>query len=126
MTRTWNQPLLDDHEITEKALAAVALALNDPAPDRGLVRRTVEYLVGYVDRIHNQKEEQHLFPLLERRGIPRQAGPLAVMLQEHEETRDLLGRLTPLAERYAAGAADVLPELRKAFDRYSTVVKGHF
>ena len=49
-------------------------------------------LVEYVEGCHNQKEEQYLFPLIESRGIPRQGGPLAVMLDEHAQSKDLLVR----------------------------------
>jgi hemerythrin-like domain-containing protein len=33
---------------------------------------------------HHAKEEKDLFPRMEGRGLPRQQGPLAVMLVEHE------------------------------------------
>ena len=77
----------------------------------------LEYCTAYVDSCHNKKEEHHLFPLIERRGIPRTGGPLAVMLAEHEQSRAMLGRLA------AGGAGPTRPAtaarwttLRRMFD----------
>lgn len=46
-----------------------------------------DFFSTFVDRCHHGKEEQCLFPLLERSGMPREGGPLEVMLREHEEGR---------------------------------------
>lgn len=47
----------------------------------------IEFLQGFVDRCHHGKEEEWLFPALEAAGIPRQGGPIGVMLHEHEAGR---------------------------------------
>jgi uncharacterized protein len=90
------------------------------------VGRLVEYLGDYVDQCHNQKEERHLFPRLEARGMSRDDGPLAVMLQEHDRAREILAQLLPLAAEYAAGRVGVLAEFRTAFDDYAQLCKNHF
>jgi DUF438 domain-containing protein len=95
-----------------------------PAKDQ--VAQLVDFLANYVDRCHNQKEEQHLFPRLEACGVPRHGGPLAVMLQEHERAQALLGRLLPAGEAFARGDPSALPELREAFDEYAALCKDHF
>lgn len=43
-----------------------------------------------MDKCHNTKEEKVLFPLLELRGIPKEQGPIGVMLSEHEKEREFL------------------------------------
>ena len=58
--------------------------------------RSADFIRGFADKCHHAKEEKNLFPLLERRGIPRQ-GPIGVMLAEHAEGR-----------RYAGGFADAI------------------
>lgn len=37
---------------------------------------------------HHQKEEEVLFPALEEKGIPREGGPIGVMLHDHETKRE--------------------------------------
>jgi uncharacterized protein len=127
MSRDWNLLLLDDHETTEKALIAFEqLLAGSTPPPAELCRKALDYFGTYVDQCHNLKEEKHLFPLIESRGIPRQGGPLAVMLQEHDQSRILLARLKPLLEATATGDAASLGELRAVFGEYATLLKGHF
>ena len=47
----------------------------------------LEFLRVFVDRCHHGKEEDLLFPAMERAGVPREGGPLGVMLAEHKEGR---------------------------------------
>ena len=104
MSENWQSLLMRDHETTEKVFAAMEKPFTSPAgPAPGLVVKLFDYVRNYVDRCHNQKEEQHLFPLVEQRGIPRQSGPLSIMLLEHEAARGLLAKLEPLVQAYAAG-----------------------
>jgi hemerythrin-like domain-containing protein len=43
-----------------------------------------------VHQWHHGKEEEILFPLLEKKGIPADGGPLGVMLMEHGRARALI------------------------------------
>ena len=72
-----------------------------------------DFFTNFVDRCHHGKEEQHYFPTLEQRGMPRQGGPIGVMLDEHEAgrahvraIREALGRM----EQGDAGQAEVIEE----------------
>ncbi len=127
MSESWSDLLMNDHQTTERVFEAVSKALaGPPAPPVGLMQDAARYFHEYVDGCHNKKEEQHLFPLIERRGIPHHAGPLAVMLSEHEQSRTLLPRLLELIEAYVAGRTSVLDELRQVFDEYSSLLRNHF
>ncbi|MBK9245241.1 MAG: DUF438 domain-containing protein [Burkholderiales bacterium] len=126
MSQRWDELLKRDHEVTEQVFAAIEAKLaaaEGPAP--ALVGLLVDYM-HYVDHCHNQKEELHLFPRLEAKGMPRHGGPLGVMLQEHERAREILARLVPLATAYAAGNRGNLAELRSAFGEYASLCKDHF
>jgi hypothetical protein len=90
------------------------------------LRDAARYFREYVDGCHNKKEENHLFPLIEQRGIPRHDGPLAVMLMEHEQSRALLRPLTALVDAYVGGDAAVLDQLRAVFGEYAALLKSHF
>mgnify|MGYP003865111075 CR=1 FL=1 len=50
----------------------------------------LEFLKIFADRCHHGKEEELLFPALETAGIPRDRGPLGVMLSEHQSGRALI------------------------------------
>jgi DUF438 domain-containing protein len=122
----WKDLLMRDHETTEKVFDAGEKAFAAGNPDPTMVSELLRYFVEYVDGCHNKKEENHLFPLLEERGIPSQDGPLGVMLQEHTQSKELLARLKPLADTYVAGDSSVLDELRRTYGEYIALLKQHF
>ncbi|NOZ75154.1 MAG: hemerythrin [FCB group bacterium] len=51
------------------------------------LRDTVDFIREFADRFHHGKEEDLLFPAMEAAGIPRDGGPIGVMLMEHKEGR---------------------------------------
>ncbi len=127
MSESWADLLIHDHQTTEQVFDAVERALSGPsAPSPDLLRDAARYFREYVDGCHNKKEENHLFPLIERRGIPRQGGPLAVMLSEHEQSRAILPRLLDLIHAYVGGDGGVLDDLRLVFGEYASLLKNHF
>jgi hemerythrin-like domain-containing protein len=75
--------------IAERALDGPAVGAADRDALLGLLRQFIDYL-------HHAKEEQHLFPLLERRGLPRAGGPIGVMLAEHDRSRALIEEIARL------------------------------
>ena len=127
MSETWTDLLKKDHETTERVLDAIGRVFEAPGnPPPAVVADAVEYFTGYVDECHNKKEENHLFPLIERRGVPRDGGPLGVMLQEHEESRRLLATFASLGRAYAGGDDTAAGELRAVFGAYAVLLKGHY
>jgi hemerythrin-like domain-containing protein len=65
------------------------------------LEQALDFLRNFADRCHHAKEERHLFAAMHERGMPIKAGPIAVMLAEHEEGR-----------RRIAAAAAALPMAR--------------
>jgi len=127
MSQSWSDLLMNDHQTTEKVFDAVDRTLASPdGPSRAVLVDAMKYFEGYVEGCHNKKEENHLFPLIERRGIPRSGGPLAVMLAEHEQGRALLPELVRLATSYLAGDRGALGDLRSVFGQYSSLLKNHY
>lgn len=96
MTETrWDAFLLNEHEMIERAMDVLRQEL-DKVPALAhrpvALRRAIDFLVEFGDHIHNQKEEQFLFPRMVERGIPA-SGPIRVMLLEHEAERNLLAQM---------------------------------
>lgn len=127
MTQSWRELLMADHEITERVFAAAEKAFAAPqGPSPGLVSNLREYLVGYVDRCHNQKEERTVFPFLVRAGVPAEGGPVAVMLSEHARGKELVGRIDEAGRAFAGGDRTRLAELSEALAAYAALCKDHF
>jgi uncharacterized protein len=127
MQRQWNELLMDDHQAAEKVIAALERGFdNGDGPEPALIGAAVEFFTVYLEGCHHQKEEQHLFPLLEARGLPRHGGPLGVMLTEHDENRRLLGEFERLGRGYARGDRAQLEPLKRVFSDYAALMKQHF
>lgn len=94
-TKNWDEILVSDHEMIERAMDVLKRELEQlPAkePDLRAMQRAIDFILQFGDRIHNKKEENILFPLMVKRGIPED-GPIRVMLSEHESERKLLTEL---------------------------------
>ena len=50
--------------------------------------KVLEFIKVFADKCHHGKEEDLLFPAMEKAGIPREGGPINVMLTEHNMGRD--------------------------------------
>jgi len=96
----WDDYLVAEHELIERAMAVLKGCLESielsVEVDTVKLGRALDFLIQFGDRIHNTKEEQFLFPLMGRKGIPVQGGPIGVMIMEHEAERQLLSRMLTL------------------------------
>jgi len=80
--------LREEHQVILKVLECFEIVLRQ-ARHTGIVLRDafepfVEFFRDFADRCHHCKEEDRLFPCLERCGMPREHGPIAMMLHEHQ------------------------------------------
>ena len=99
-----SEALVKEHEVILKALDALEKEVSR-AEERGeinveILRKLLEFSKVFIDRCHHGKEEKCLFPCLEKRGIPREGGPIGVMLQEHEMGRALVRRISEKLNEY--------------------------
>ena len=80
----------------------------------------IEFLRVFVDQCHHGKEEDFLFPELERTGVQREGGPIGVMLYEHEQGRKLVkemaAALHALRESRQQDASDLQQHARAYID----------
>lgn len=105
------QQLVADHDHILAVLGALDRVLRAADQTRTvpseLLRTLVTFSQSFVDRCHHGKEEGCLFPCLEGRGMPRDGGPIGVMLEEHERGRTLVREIAEMVDRYGAGRAEV-------------------
>jgi len=101
------QMLVDEHAVINSVLdaleAAVARIGRSDALPPSFFEQAADFFAGFADRCHHAKEETHLFPRLEARGIPRDGGPVGCMLSEHEAGRAHIRALRAAAQRVRQG-----------------------
>lgn len=107
------ESLRKDHFLIEKMMRALGVTADllkagksIPAP---FLEQAVDFTKNFTNVCHHGKEEDSLFPALERGGMPREGGPIARMLFEHEVTRQLAEKMESSAKEYLqSGKADQL------------------
>ncbi len=119
---TPTEELRHEHKVILLVLdgAEKQAALPD-GPGRATVSELVDFFINFVDRCHHSKEEKHLFPKLEERGIPRQGGPIGVMLDEHTRGRSLVAAMKDGLGRNSRISAD----LQKHLLDYVQLLRSH-
>ena len=85
----------------------------------------LEFLGTFADRCHHAKEEGVLFPALEARGMPREMGPVGVMLAEHEAGRACVRRMREAVPVVARGRVDAGERFVAAGADYTGLLRDH-
>lgn len=88
------EALKHDHRIIERVLRVLERSiqrLEKGHPfEPSVLAKALDFFQGFADKCHHKKEEDLLFPLLSKRGVPVEGGPIGVMLSEHEDGRRFL------------------------------------
>ena len=71
--------------------------------DTETFRKGVAVIRNYADAWPHAKEEVHLFPALETMGMPRDGGPVGVMLHAHEIGRSYVAGMAQNLDAAAGG-----------------------
>ncbi|MFO7687149.1 MAG: hemerythrin domain-containing protein [Desulfobacterales bacterium] len=85
----------------------------------------MEFLAVFVDKCHHGKEEEFLFPALEAAGVPREGGPIGVLLNEHEQGRQLVALLKGFVADYRSGDPQAGAGIQRVAKEYVELLKQH-
>lgn len=121
--------LKHEHRIIERALRALdgicmRLEGQSQVPAASLLE-IIEFITTFADQYHHGKEKKVLFPALERRGIPREGGPLGVMEYEHQVERELMTELRQAVEQYREGDVQASGRFVEAGRAFLRLLVGH-
>ncbi|MCF8078748.1 MAG: hemerythrin domain-containing protein [Desulfobacterales bacterium] len=100
------------------------LRLGEPLPAEHM-DGIMEFLTVFVDTCHHGKEEEFLFPALEAAGVPREGGPIGVMLSEHEQGRQLVARLKEWVAGYRSGDQQAAAGFQRVAREYVDLLNQH-
>jgi hemerythrin-like domain-containing protein len=85
--------LRSEHEVILKALNVLNILESNKLEVREDLLKILEFIENFVDNCHHVKEEKALFPILEEKGFPSYTGPIFVMLNEHNQLRELIPKI---------------------------------
>jgi hemerythrin-like domain-containing protein len=120
------ESLRNDHFLIEKMMRALNTTADllkagksIPAP---FIEQAMDFTKNFTNVCHHGKEEDTLFPTLERGGMPREGGPIARMLFEHEITRQLAAKMDESAKAYVqtGDPAKLVEDIRAYTDHVSS------
>ncbi|MDP7410972.1 MAG: hemerythrin domain-containing protein [Acidimicrobiales bacterium] len=121
--------LREEHQLILSVADALSrvLAVDSPGgpPAVDTVERCTTFFRLFADTCHHSKEEHLLFPALEACGMQRDAGPIAVMLYEHEQGRALVRAMVELLVQVRAGIREAESDLRTASANFVNLITSH-
>jgi hemerythrin-like domain-containing protein len=121
--------LQQEHEVIKRMLKVLG-AMADEARTGGRLepadlQAVLEFIRTFADRCHHGKEEGCLFPAMEAAGVPREGGPIGVMLAEHELGRGFVRQMQAAADALAKGDAAATEALLSAAQGYISLLEQH-
>ncbi len=121
--------LRNEHEGIKVALAVLDRLAGDLEAGRGAdvddVDAIIDFLRTFADRCHHGKEEDLLFPAMEKAGVPREGGPIGVMLTEHTHGREFIRAMADSLPGLRAGDPDARRTFAQAAHGYVRLLNDH-
>jgi hemerythrin-like domain-containing protein len=114
-----------DHDLIEKVIKAMEVTIQllesgKQIPD-SILNPVLDFSKNFTDVCHHSKEENVLFPALEQAGMPRNMGPIAIMLMDHERSRELGRFMENSAQEYfKTGSSENLIDYMKQYAEHVT------
>ena len=122
--------LMSEHRIIERGLDALdnfaaELRKGSVTDEKGVLADFVKFLQEFADRHHHGKEEDILFQKMVAAGFPLEAGPIAVMLHEHDEGRALVRKLESAAQQSEAWEEAQRSEVAGTASTFVSLLEAH-
>src|SRR5262245_15061965 len=118
--------LSNEHRVIERVITVLQKLTTKPVENSlDCWRKALDFFNHFADQCHHFKEEQVLFPAMEERGIPKDGGPIGMMLMEHEEGRSYVRSMRAaisLVETKNQVAKEILIDKAK---KYVRLMKDH-
>lgn len=85
----------------------------------------LQFIKVFIDKFHHGKEENLLFPAMEKAGIPKEGGPIGVMLVEHNTGRDYVRGMSEAVVEYKTGSRQVSSKIVEDAKNYIKLLVQH-
>ena len=121
--------LMEEHRVIERVLASLETAANRLSAGQAIPMdfflKAADFIKNFADGCHHKKEEGILFVALAANGMPQDAGPVGMMLAEHEEGRRLTRAMREGAQRVQGGDAAALSQVIQNALGYVALLRQH-
>ncbi len=121
--------LMSEHRIVEGFIGTLERAadkLDQKQTIRpGFFTDAADFSKGFTDGCHHRKEEGYLFPALVRHGLSDTSSLVAVLLEEHEQSRRLIKAMRLAAQQWQDGDTKAMPIVLENARSYVSLLKQH-
>lgn len=121
--------LVEEHDLILRMIRVIGklnqkLMGGEPVEAEDL-RSVVDFIRNFADRCHHAKEEDLLFKKMEERGFSPEQGPVAVMLYEHDLSRNFVKAMEEGIDAYEKGDQQAAKQIAENAGRYSQLLTEH-
>ena len=121
--------LMQEHEVILRVIGALEIETERLAAGQnvrpGFFLDAADFIKGFADGCHHKKEEGVLFEAMTAAGLPKQSGPIGVMLAEHEQGRAFTRGMRDAASRLAAGDSSARADVVINARGYAALLRQH-
>jgi len=89
------------------------------------LEQILEFIKIFADKCHHGKEEELLFPAMEKVGIPKEGGPIGMMLEEHNMGRGYVKGMGNGIVKYTMGDYQAGLVIAENAQNYITLLAEH-
>lgn len=122
------EELVHEHEVILHVLGAAGKEAQRMREEEVIhpefLEKVLDFSKNFTDKCHHAKEENHLFPMLELRGVLRDGGIIAAMLADHVEGRRLISAMRT-ALPAALGNRETVRSLARDLASYVALLEEH-
>jgi len=123
------EQLKEEHKAIKLALSILSSVIKKLAGgetvDQEDLGRLLEFIKTFADTCHHGKEENLLFVAMESVGIPRDSGPISVMLREHEMGRSYVRNMQEAVQKYKVGGRSYSSQFIENAEQYIELLTQH-
>ena len=89
------------------------------------IENIIDFIKNFADKYHHLKEEDILFMEMEKYGMSRESGPIAVMLHDHKEGRNYIKLAVEGIEKFKQGDVLAFAQIQENLMAYCILLTNH-
>jgi hemerythrin-like domain-containing protein len=123
--KTATRNLEEDHIHVLKLTDVIKAFVGTEKTDIEHIESIVDIIKNFADGLHHAKEENLLFPALEKKGFSPKQGPVGVMLNEHAQGRNYVKGITDNLELFKKGNKAAVIAIYQNMTGYADLLVNH-
>lgn len=123
------EQLKSEHRVIERVLGSLELVAGKLEQGQAVrpqfFLEAADFIKNFADGCHHHKEEGVLFVKMVECGMPKEQGPIGVMLYEHDQGRAFTRGMREAAEKLAAGDQAARAAVVENAQGYAALLRPH-